>query len=126
MLSVFFFNDTATTEIYTLSLHDALRSRRHGILPSGRTRATFLVSSTAECLRASKVPADAVRRLSRRHLDWRRAVSPPLRHAVVEAALLEHGIGEPNPAPNHNEKEKQQHRIRDPTLARGLHVFLFL
>src|ERR1039457_6616971 len=24
MLSVFFFNDTATTEIYTLSLHDAL------------------------------------------------------------------------------------------------------
>ena len=23
---VFFFNDTATTEIYTLSLHDALRS----------------------------------------------------------------------------------------------------
>src|SRR3712207_8971409 len=32
---VFFFNDTATTEIYTLSLHDALpisgtRTRRHG------------------------------------------------------------------------------------------------
>src|SRR6266436_8520521 len=26
-LSFFFFNDTATTEIYTLSLHDALRSR---------------------------------------------------------------------------------------------------
>src|SRR2546430_12406342 len=24
MLSIFFFNDTATTEIYTLSLHDAL------------------------------------------------------------------------------------------------------
>src|SRR5260370_27744102 len=29
---VFFFNDTATTEIYTLSLHDALP-----ISPSGRT-----------------------------------------------------------------------------------------
>src|SRR6267143_5256861 len=28
----FFFNDTATTEIYTLSLHDALRS------PGGRAR----------------------------------------------------------------------------------------
>src|SRR3712207_9395114 len=28
---IFFFNDTATTEIYTLSLHDALP-----ILPSGR------------------------------------------------------------------------------------------
>src|SRR6266567_1092571 len=32
----FFFNDTATTEIYTLSLHDALRSRRHG--PCDRRR----------------------------------------------------------------------------------------
>src|SRR3982750_5056155 len=37
MFCVFFFNDTATTEIYTLSLHDALPicmrlawSRRHG------------------------------------------------------------------------------------------------
>src|SRR5215475_15112912 len=33
----FFFNDTATTEIYTLSLHDALpigRSWRHGWWPS--------------------------------------------------------------------------------------------
>src|SRR2546430_13495591 len=31
MLSFFFFNDTATTEIYTLSLHDALPiSRRAG------------------------------------------------------------------------------------------------
>src|SRR2546425_5791802 len=33
MLSIiffFFFNDTATTEIYTLSLHDALPISRHG------------------------------------------------------------------------------------------------
>src|SRR5258708_9321724 len=31
-LSVFFFNDTATTEIYTLSLHDALPiSNRYGV-----------------------------------------------------------------------------------------------
>src|SRR3712207_7619447 len=28
----FFFNDTATTEIYTLSLHDALPISRHGAL----------------------------------------------------------------------------------------------
>src|SRR5436309_1152271 len=41
MLSFFFFNDTATTEIYTLSLHDALpiclrssgMQRRHGEVP---------------------------------------------------------------------------------------------
>ena len=32
MFSCFFFNDTATTEIYTLSLHDALPiSRQHGL-----------------------------------------------------------------------------------------------
>src|SRR5437667_12500354 len=29
-LSFFFFNDTATTEIYTLSLHDALPISSHG------------------------------------------------------------------------------------------------
>src|SRR3712207_7064180 len=38
LLSVFFFNDTATTEIYTLSLHDALPilafGRRH-FAPAG-------------------------------------------------------------------------------------------
>src|SRR4030066_2608822 len=29
----FFFNDTATTEIYTLSLHDALPTSRNSLLP---------------------------------------------------------------------------------------------
>src|SRR5258708_28795979 len=51
LLSFFFFNDTATTEIYTLSLHDALPicprplanahrcfRRRTGSSPSGRRR----------------------------------------------------------------------------------------
>src|SRR3712207_9464501 len=35
LFSVFFFNDTATTEIYTLSLHDALpiSPRRRGTWP---------------------------------------------------------------------------------------------
>src|SRR3712207_8923495 len=35
-MTIFFFNDTATTEIYTLSLHDALpicRPPRHGRAP---------------------------------------------------------------------------------------------
>src|SRR3712207_7467406 len=31
MISVFFFNDTATTEIYTLSLHDALPISKTGV-----------------------------------------------------------------------------------------------
>src|SRR5215813_15610714 len=35
MLSFFFFNDTATTEIYTLSLHDALPILRAGVLVFG-------------------------------------------------------------------------------------------
>src|SRR6266542_6899112 len=32
----FFFNDTATTEIYTLSLHDALPIRPRGVAPARR------------------------------------------------------------------------------------------
>src|SRR2546428_7731491 len=40
MSSFFFFNDTATTEIYTLSLHDALPIWRRllALLPEARTR----------------------------------------------------------------------------------------
>src|SRR2546430_10631486 len=38
-ISLFFFNDTATTEIYTLSLHDALPISRRGWALSGE-RAT--------------------------------------------------------------------------------------
>src|SRR3989442_7643807 len=37
--SFFFFNDTATTEIYTLSLHDALPISRSLALPPGGYRA---------------------------------------------------------------------------------------
>src|SRR5256885_2418101 len=37
--SFFFFNDTATTEIYTLSLHDALPIALRGREPRGRGRA---------------------------------------------------------------------------------------
>src|SRR2546430_10503320 len=35
---VFFFNDTATTEIYTLSLHDALPILRRHVAPAGAPR----------------------------------------------------------------------------------------
>src|SRR6266550_9171406 len=37
-LLFFFFNDTATTEIYTLSLHDALPISLGGRMPRGRRR----------------------------------------------------------------------------------------
>src|SRR5256885_15558265 len=36
LLALFFFNDTATTEIYTLSLHDALPISRRGLRIRGR------------------------------------------------------------------------------------------
>src|SRR6266487_6723609 len=38
---VFFFNDTATTEIYTLSLHDALPISPSGAFSSRSSQATF-------------------------------------------------------------------------------------
>src|SRR3712207_8626790 len=42
MISVFFFfNDTATTEIYTLSLHDALPIFTRANRPGRRTRSSF-------------------------------------------------------------------------------------
>src|SRR6478672_13634284 len=56
-LFFFFFNDTATTEIYTLSLHDALPIPRPAPVP-GRTAAAAV---RARASRASR-PARATRR----------------------------------------------------------------
>src|SRR2546430_144551 len=42
----FFFNDTATTEIYTLSLHDAFRSRSEDVTPPAMAIATTPVPGT--------------------------------------------------------------------------------
>src|SRR5690349_22845398 len=44
----FFFNDTATTEIYTLSLHDALPILRSGIVASLAPRRLSSVTVTVE------------------------------------------------------------------------------
>src|SRR5437660_2097964 len=48
LLSFFFFNDTATTEIYTLSLHDAL--------PISVLLLLLLVAPCLNCLEAVKKP----------------------------------------------------------------------
>src|SRR2546430_16793979 len=51
----FFFNDTATTEIYTLSLHDALPiSRDGGRLPAGRRRRGADSGGALSCLRSEE------------------------------------------------------------------------
>src|SRR2546426_4824379 len=55
----FFFNDTATTEIYTLSLHDALP-----IYPRLRVAHRFVVTRQR---RAHRSPRDAVARLRETH-----------------------------------------------------------
>src|SRR5690242_21311300 len=56
---LFFFNDTPTTEIYTLSLHDALPIWRGSTASSGRSRATTPSSS---CPSAGSPPARSPRR----------------------------------------------------------------
>src|SRR5256885_12693799 len=67
IFSFFFFNDTATTEIYTLSLHDALPictgSRRRWSTPAARRRP----GSTAGCgsLTARRSPCAPDRKSTR-------------------------------------------------------------
>src|SRR3712207_9478520 len=46
MLLFFFFNDTATTEIYTLSLHDALPICPR---PAGKSRRVLCAAATVPC-----------------------------------------------------------------------------
>src|SRR3712207_7328937 len=53
LASYCFFNDTATTEIYTLSLHDALPIWACSGSSVARSWATFLVSSLSCCSSSS-------------------------------------------------------------------------
>src|SRR5258708_23039681 len=54
-MSLFFFNDTATTEIYTLSLHDALPiSSGKTLATDGATASQQEVESTPEIMRRSE------------------------------------------------------------------------
>src|SRR6266498_1607687 len=76
LLSFFFFNDTATTEIYTLSLHDARRSRRVPLL-----EARLLRQRDAHSGGRRPVPRAALVPLMRRALS-------PLWLALEGLALL--------------------------------------
>src|SRR6266542_6961691 len=69
--SSFFFNDTATTEIYTLSLHDALPiSMRTGALPSRGSGVTVLLTNASSeraisgAVSASRQPLALRRRIA--------------------------------------------------------------
>src|SRR2546422_2171871 len=52
----FFFNDTATTEIYTLSLHDALPIYHHGKAKIGRHAIGDVLPSFSAVIRAVQAP----------------------------------------------------------------------
>src|SRR5262245_42269817 len=85
-----------------------LRSRRHDSPPGSqpwnvRTRLTATMCAGDVRFRRPTEADGCV--LSRRRLDRRRAIASPLRHALVEPALVKHGIGEPNAAA-HNEHEE--------------------
>src|SRR5438445_13675357 len=56
MLSVFFSNDTATTEIYTLSLHDALPICRRDLLSRRRRQGRRLLQPAADFPRGRLQP----------------------------------------------------------------------
>src|SRR2546427_12882383 len=57
---LFFFNDTATTEIYTLSLHDALPisfeadCRAHGVAVDGKRLMTYIAEAGRERCRSDR------------------------------------------------------------------------
>src|ERR1017187_11010151 len=78
----FFFNDTATTEIYTLSLHDALPISR-----SGHTSSYYIGRQDRFGLRKSPENAVIVT-LSGRPQEW------GMRHARVRAPLLFPALGD--------------------------------
>src|SRR3712207_7736460 len=93
-MSIFFFNDTATTEIYTLSLHDALpisvagrgaavrrRPRRRGMSPAGapRTSATRTVLLDNEAVQALLDP---------RHREDRKSTRLNSSHANISYAVF--------------------------------------
>src|SRR2546429_5274729 len=80
---LFFFNDTATTEIYTLSLHDALpisQSVRHQFHPTGAIPETILRPTPAPLSLSPAAPAATAR--SRSHVR-----TPPHRVHSPSAAF---------------------------------------
>src|SRR3712207_9246778 len=84
----FFFNDTATTEIYTLSLHDALPISRHG--PVLGVGAVEVAAQGDHQVRLVPQPAD--RRDVRRAGHQARVVG---RQQAAPAEGGDHGGGQP-------------------------------
>src|SRR6266496_5510011 len=116
LFSIFFFNDTATTEIYTLSLHDALpifprhrhpgrlldQSRHQAILSSTRERFSGAASATttappAATIAAGILPASSVQ--ASKSVSPRRTGSPGRLCSTIPAAALTGSSLRARPAP---------------------------
>src|SRR6266542_7166869 len=101
IFNFFFFNDTATTEIYTLSLHDALpiRHRRtpHRLVPTGDAigPAPAWVQTTAG--RGDKLPLPAPLRLPAKGVtaDGLVDLGPDGTTALVAASTVAFGLRTP-------------------------------
>src|SRR5947199_325673 len=90
LFSSFFFNDTATTEIYTLSLHDALpiSSRSSARQRRARTRARRRASPPRRAPRAAaRGPAPRPRRPFRSRSEEHTSELQSLRHLVCRLLL---------------------------------------
>src|SRR5258708_16620315 len=101
----FFFNDTATTEIYTLSLHDALPIS-HTPAPTVSTRPAITGSRRVSCERPLGHPrsGEATSELqSPDHLPFRLLLGkkkkhPHMRYRYNDTTIL-HGASAPTQAP---------------------------
>src|SRR5256885_5391907 len=85
----FFFNDTATTEIYTLSLHDALpisgQPRRQGRGAAHRPGRGAIVCRSEEHTSELQSPCNLVCRLL---LEKKKEITSLLLHVILDALCL--------------------------------------
>src|SRR3712207_8707234 len=81
-MELFFFNDTATTEIYTLSLHDALPVSLHARGCASRVRKTWRGWSRAGPRRGEQAAPAALAPIDRK------STSPNSSHANISDAAF--------------------------------------
>src|SRR2546422_11715477 len=87
-LYIFFFNDTATTEIYTLSLHDALPISTVGSHTMWLSMRIKKWCCAAESLRTRAITAKGSRSVFTRWSVIRTRTTPPLAVTGASTALI--------------------------------------
>src|SRR2546422_4909673 len=84
----FFFNDTATTEIYTLSLHDALPISQFGGPPPGRRHLTAGEGRSDACGSVRGEPGRDRQRRLRLCLEDRKSTRLNSSHGYISYAVF--------------------------------------